>query len=272
MLQSVGIRSTRQRTGGAWLLLVDPDDASEAATQLELYRDENPSRSRNVLITLPRRHGMVIGVVVYALLMTVIAAISQPWGRGEDLGSAGAMHAKFVMQGEWYRNFTALMLHSDIGHLLSNLLFGTVFGLLAGRSLGGGVAWLTIILAGGLGNFLNACTREPEHISIGASTAVFAALGILIADALHPSHRTGQSIWKRNSPLIAGVVLLSLLGVGGPRTDVTAHVTGFLSGLVLGWFACRLPNRLMASGLVQLIAAVATVGLLALSWRLALSD
>ncbi|MEM0925736.1 MAG: rhomboid family intramembrane serine protease, partial [Planctomycetota bacterium] len=161
--------------------------------------------------------------------------------------------------------------HADIGHLLSNLLFGILFGILASRSLGGGVSWLTIVLAGALGNWMNAWTRDANHISIGASTAVFAALGLLVADALQPVYHDASSRWKRHSPLIAGVVLLSLLGVGGPRTDVNAHITGFLAGAVLGWFSCRLPHQVLANGWVQGAAGVSTIAMLAVAWRLALS-
>ena len=103
-----------------------------------------------------------------------------------------------------------------------------------------------------------------------AGIAVFAALGLLVADALHPAYNDASSRWKRHSPLIAGVVLLSLLGVGGPRTDVNAHLTGFLAGAILGWFSCRLPHRILANGWIQGAAGGSTVAILALAWRFAL--
>ncbi|MEM6472811.1 MAG: rhomboid family intramembrane serine protease [Planctomycetota bacterium] len=270
VLNSVGISSSRRREGGVWILRVDPLVVTDAKEQLRLYHDENAEQRLVGIALLPARHGIIVGVVVYAFLLIGVAAVSQPWGMGEDLATVGAMHARSVMEGQWYRNFTALMLHADIGHLLSNLLFGILFGVLASRRLGGGVAWLTIVVAGACGNLINALTRPPDHSSIGASTAVFAALGLLVADALHPMHHANSSRWKRHSPLIAGVVLLSLLGVGGPKTDVNAHVTGFLSGLVIGWLSCRVPDRLLGRGSVQSLAAAAAVALLAIAWRLAL--
>jgi rhomboid protease GluP len=72
-----------------------------------------------------------------------------------------------------------LSLHADPLHLMSNLASGVIFGIFVAQILGSGVAWLTILLAGALGNALNALVQSPEHTATGASTAIFGALGIL---------------------------------------------------------------------------------------------
>lgn len=107
--------------------------------------------------------------------------------------------------------------------------FGAVFGLLAGRVLGGGVAWLTILLGGALGNGINVMIQEPTHRSIGASTPVFAAMGVLVAYALRPRESHDDTLLKRWTPLIGGSLLLAFTRVEGERTDVAAHCTGFLA-------------------------------------------
>jgi len=57
---------------------------------------------------------------------------------------------------------TALTLHVDSGHLITNLGFGMLFGYLAGQLLGPGIAWASILAAGALGNFLTRCScRQP---------------------------------------------------------------------------------------------------------------
>ncbi len=90
-------------------------------------------------------------------------------------------HAGLIREGEWWRAVTALGLHADAVHLAGNMVFGIVFGFLAGELLGWGLAWFGMLLAGALGNALNAFVQAPGHTSIGASTAVFATLGILAA-------------------------------------------------------------------------------------------
>ncbi len=118
-----------------------------------------------------------------------------------------------------------------------------MIGTVTAQLLGQGLAWLAILLAGALGNALAALLRAPDHTAIGASTAVFAALGIVSA-------YTRQRRWlerhlglRRLAPLGAGVLLLAYLGFGGERTDVGAHVMGFAVGLAVGWALARWFDR-----------------------------
>ena len=53
--------------------------------------------------------------------------------------------------------------------LLSIVVAFVLFGYLAGQAIGGGVAWLSIVVSGALGNFINALLQDPTHSSIGAS-------------------------------------------------------------------------------------------------------
>jgi membrane associated rhomboid family serine protease len=178
------------------------------------------------------------------------------------------MNAGVVRDGEWWRSVTALTLHVDFGHLISNLLFGIVFGFMAGRTLGGGVAWLAIVIAGTLGNSINALIQDRAHTSIGASTAVFSALGVLVANALrHWGDKSSR--WIRWRPLIGGVVLLGFTGVGGERTDVAAHFTGFLAGLAIGWLGCRISGKVLSNDNVQQGAGVAAIAMIVVAWGLA---
>jgi membrane associated rhomboid family serine protease len=141
--------------------------------------------------------------------------------------------------------------------------------MMAGRILGGGIAWLSIVSAGTLGNGLNAVMRSETHLSIGASTAVFAALGVLVAHALHPRFVSSEKLFKRWSPLIAGVLLLAFVGVGGERTDVGAHVTGFVSGMVIGWLAARLPLHWLSNPRIQMASGAAAFTVIVLAWTIA---
>jgi len=84
-----------------------------------------------------------------------------------------------------------------------------------------------------LGNFANALFYETRHVSIGASTAVFGALGILagyqfLTKIKHPRQRI-----KAWLPLAGGLALLAILG-SGAESDIMAHLFGFLSGILLG--------------------------------------
>lgn len=270
VLAAAGVAADAYQQDGWWLLIVQSDDVATAKTELDTYRSENSAASSRRPPAIPVYRGAATAAVVYAAVILLFALFSETSAYDVAWQSTGRMQAGLVMDGQWWRVITALTLHIDSAHILSNLVFGLVFGLMAGRVLGGGVAWLVIVIAGAGGNYANAIVQSPDHSSIGASTAVFAALGVLVAHALRPRASASQNSFQRWSPLIAGGLLLALIGVGGERTDVMAHVTGFLGGVAVGWIGCRLPDRWLANPTVQISAGIATIGLLAGAWTVGL--
>lgn len=148
-----------------------------------------------------------------------------------------------LARGEWWRPFTALFLHGDGPHIVGNLVSGTVFGILVAKSIGPLKGWTLILLSGAAGNALTSLLTYPEHFSsLGASTAVFGALGILSGTGIIENIREPVRMpWVRvTAPLLAGVVLLGWLGGAAPgsNTDVFGHVFGFCAGVVAG-AVCR---------------------------------
>ncbi|MGB7346111.1 MAG: rhomboid family intramembrane serine protease [Pirellulaceae bacterium] len=271
VLESAGIASQAVHQSREWLLLVAASDEGTALNEFAAYRLDNPIAAAKSVSRIPLFRGAAIGSFLYAAIIGLIGAVSNQPESQPVWHAIGQTNAGQILSGQLWRTLTALTLHADAVHLFSNIGFGCVFGYLAGRILGGGVAWLTIVLAGALGNFLNALMRSAEHTSIGASTAVFAALGVMVAHALHPRFQTQERLLKRWSPLIAGVLLLAFIGVGGERTDVGAHVTGFLAGIVLGWIAARLPLHWLDSDRFQMTLGVLAVLLVAGSWMAAIA-
>ena len=65
---------------------------------------------------------------------------------------------------------------------------------------GYGVGWLLILLAGALGNLASAWLYQSHHLSGGASTAVFAALGILGESGPFGKRRLGPDVQKVDRP------------------------------------------------------------------------
>ena len=159
----------------------------------------------------------------------------------DRLEDAGALDAQAVFdRGEWWRPLTALFLHADLGHLVSNELCGifafsavlSTIGLLRG--------WLLLALSSVTGNLAIAALNYPgAYRSLGASTAIFAGLGLLTGRAIRAvgadnRARRWQSVF---APMAAGVTLLGLFGAGGIHVDVGAHATGFAAGLIWGFAA-----------------------------------
>ena len=151
------------------------------------------------------------------------------------------LNAARVQSGQWWRAWTALTLHLDPGHLAANLGAGVWFGYLAARELGSGSSWFLIVNGAALANWLEAELGPATHRSVGASTAVFTALGMLAAHSWRTRFHLPQRWALRWAPLVAGVVLLGWLGSAGEGTDLVAHATGFIVGVLIG-AAAALPG------------------------------
>ena len=98
--------------------------------------------------------------------------------------------------------------------------------------LGTGLGFALVLLAGAGGNLANALLQGAPHVSLGASTAVFGALGLL--GGLSVARQRGKAAGRRRIwlPLFAALALLGMLG-GGERVDI-GHLLGLIVGRRLG--------------------------------------
>ena len=149
---------------------------------------------------------------------------------------AGAADSVKMLGGEWWRAVTALTLHADFAHVAGNATFLVVLGYSVCRFLGGGLGLFLILLTGIFGNATVAILSKDPHLSVGASTATFGALGLLCSmSAIDAFRRTRQwkSVFARVwIPLAGGIAMLGMTGAS-PGSDLAANGTGFLFGLVL---------------------------------------
>jgi membrane associated rhomboid family serine protease len=116
---------------------------------------------------------------------------------------------------------------------------------------------------------MNALYQGSHHVSVGASTAIFGAVGALSALALF---RRGEGMWKRWVVSVgAGAALLALMGGPGGRTDYGAHLFGALAGFLLGLPAAWALGRFGRPGrAASILLGLAALGVLAGAWALAL--
>ena len=253
---------------GGSLIVVPASFSAQAFEEISLYDEANPP-----VVPKPRpkiRHQNAIpGIVAYIAVVLGVAWLAGESALGENWFRAGRVDGVLVRAGEWWRTVTALTLHSGLGHLIGNVVFGALFGLFAGRLLGSGVAWFSILVAGALGNLLNTLLLAAEHRSIGASTAVFAALGI-VAGYVWRAKLMSQERWVyRNGPIVGGLALLMYTGTGDENTDIGAHFFGFVCGFGAGMLLTLAKDRFFDPRW-QILGATGAFLLLIGAWCIAL--
>lgn len=271
MLSAVGISSTIEFDRDGYRLSVDAEGVAAALEHLRAYEFER--RAPRPLPSPPRAalpHAWV-GCALYVLVLIGVAlAVANGWWR-LDAFDQGELDAAQVQHGQWWRAWTALTLHLDGSHLLANLAAGVWFGYLAAAEIGSGNAWLLAVNGAALANLIEGLLGPSDHRSVGASTVVFTALGLLVAHAWRLRLHLAQSWARRWAPLVAGALLLGWFGSAGEGTDVVAHVLGFLVGCALGATAALPSIAKVIARMPQWLAGALTLLSLAIAWSCALT-
>jgi rhomboid protease GluP len=234
-------------TPGEYDLQAEALPAAKISAELDAYRLEtNPSDGHRGMSPIWRHHSPGYALCGIWMLTLIVTFYFQEQDASLIRRGASSSLGLFE-QGEWWRPLSALFLHTDPPHLVGNLVAGMLFSTWVSRTIGPLLGWSMILACGALGNLTTAWIAYPEPFtSIGASTAVFAALGILSgAGAAESFLDRARLPWLRVlAPVLAGVVLLGLIGGGNsPHTDVLGHIFGFSSGLAAGfpihWFSAH---------------------------------
>jgi len=249
-------------------LVVPAEFSPRAVEELRLYEDENPPVRPKVRKRIVYEDALP-GVIGYVLVVCVVAWLAGYSIFGQNWFVAGRVDGSLIRAGEWWRTITALTLHSGVRHLLGNLVFGVFFGIFAGRLLGSGVAWLAVVISAALGNAANTLLLDSTHRSVGASTAVFATLGLL-AGYVWRGQLMAQDRWStRFGPIIGGLALLMFTGTGDENTDIGAHLLGFVSGFATGMMLTII-GKMPAPPRIQTMSGLAAIGLVGIAWIVAL--
>jgi len=237
-LEARGFPVRTEQTANGWQILVPAETFEEAIFELQQYQRENhgwPPPLPPPIQLIDNRLTTLWVLIAIGLFHNLTMRQGLPFTSALiDWTAIGNAHAGKILDGEWWRLITALTLHSSGLHFLSNLVFGGVFIMRLCRLLGSGLGWSLTLASGIGGNLANAWLQAANHRAVGASTAVFGAVGLLAAISMirYRHNLRPQRRWAL--PLAAGAGLLAMLGTGGENTDLGAHLWGFVCGLLIG--------------------------------------
>lgn len=221
---------------GTWEIRVHDRDMETALAHMDRYDREN----RPLIRQLKKLSGSTFfswPVLIIMGILCLVHWVCIKTGSHDQAVFRFGASAYFLGQGEAFRAITALFLHSDLRHLMGNMAGLLVLGSPLVRMTGYGSGPFILLCAGTTGNLIAGGLGGDLRISIGASTAVMGAAGLLAAGKFYftlSQARAGMGSILRPLIPMAGAATLVAMFSHGENTDVSAHFFGFGSGLGLG--------------------------------------
>lgn len=184
-------------------------------------------------------------IILVVFVFEILTGASPFFGRGGNamaLVSMGAIVPDLFESGEYWRLLSAMFLHIGLLHLVLNAwalyqlggLFEHLFG--TGR-------FVVVYFATGI-TASTVSALFTNGIAAGASGAIFGILGALILTIRRsPLWRSDRALRGLLPQLMVWAGINIVIGFSFPGIDNSAHIGGFVSGLLLGLIPHRVPPR-----------------------------
>ncbi|MCR4902845.1 MAG: rhomboid family intramembrane serine protease [Butyrivibrio sp.] len=146
----------------------------------------------------------------------------------EKLGSS---YISTLQDKQYYRVISSAFTHREVPHLLMNMYSLYNIGSVIEKMLGTGlyiIAYIVIMIVGGLLSARIHKIKTPFTLSIGASGVICGLLGIYMAVAF-------MAIGFAAIRSVLPTIVLLLLMTASKRIDSIGHFTGLLMGIALGF-------------------------------------
>lgn len=156
---------------------------------------------------------------------------------GYVLYDFGANYATHVVDGQWWRLASSIVLHGGLVHLVFNSLVLLSIGIYIEPVLGHSKYLLVYVLTGTLASLASVYAHLDHPVpSVGASGALFGLYGFFLALlTTNLFHKEFRNRFFKST--LTFVVLNLAIGYAIPIIDNSAHLGGFASGMLLGYLA-----------------------------------
>ena len=227
--------------------------SAELREQVQLFRHlESHQNDRAGVASFPIQHEIAekdrhryfrnAPAVFILILLNAAAFIFEisfgNWTDPEELHQLGALEPyAVVVQGQYWRLFTALFLHAGFVHLLFNLFALYVLGPPLERSIGA-LRFAICYLISGLVSSAGVVALTVIGIVqvaqlVGASGCIMGIVGAWAGFLLR--HRHAPHAKQRLGNVLMIVAIQTAFDLSTPQVSMAAHLCGLFSGAVLGF-------------------------------------
>ena len=191
-----------------------------------------------IQIGIPKNKPIVTYVLIGVTVFFYIIQFFTQSVTGEDwLFILAGKIDPLIMQGQFWRLITPILLHGSILHIVMNMYALYIIGSRVERFYGHGRFLLLYLLSGFAGNVFSFALSDSN--SLGASTAIF---GVFMAEGVFIfQNRKLFGQLRTRQALINLLVVLAINLVYGflPSTQIDnmGHIGGLIGGLFFAWKA-----------------------------------
>lgn len=207
------------------------DDIERAIPQ-----PNEPAIRTNLLIG---QFPVTIALLVANFVMYGIELMTDALEQNSALLALGAAQPRLILdEGEWWRLLAAAFLHGGFLHITLNMLNLYILGRILEPMMGSvrfAIAYLVGAVLSSYGSVLVLQYYSEDEVLVGASGAIFALIGLLVAFTLVNFLSTREPIEKqRLTNLVAIALIQFVIGAMVPQIAGSAHMAGFAVGIVTG--------------------------------------
>ncbi|MCC8410407.1 rhomboid family intramembrane serine protease [Mucilaginibacter sp. UR6-1] len=169
---------------------------------------------------------------VSIFFVMVIAGLGFISFSSTDLLNWGADYRPAVMEGDYWRLFTAMFLHGGVMHLFLNM-YGLMFIGIMLEPVIGSKRFASAYLISSLAGSAASLWWHPATVGVGASGAIFGMYGVYLALLTTNMYTSAQrKTLLTNMVVFIGINLL--IGIRG-SVDNAAHIGGLVAGIIAGY-------------------------------------
>lgn len=199
-------------------------------------QNENELTQRRVQVKMPDREPIVTySLIGISVLFFIGQSLLQTLTGNDFLFAIGGKVNRLIMQGQFWRLITPVLLHGSILHIALNMYALYIIGRRLEKFYGHGRFLLLYLLSGFAGNVLSfVLTPSP---SLGASTAIF---GLFSAEGMfiYQNRKMFGQVRTQQALLNLVVILIINLSYGfmaGTNIDNMGHIGGVIGGIFFAW-------------------------------------